>query len=204
MVHAIKRQLRAFGVPEQASVDAKLIAVHALPIHDVARAIFGDAHQLPSGITHIQVVAIDKRHGAALLAPVRRLRFFRAILAPLYIFGAEVHQYSLLGGLHQHERFAAVGHRHATERTKFLAQFAPLTHLVEREQRFLLGGVHIHERVKRVGGVHQLVAPPVECAVLWTHLTVILAAEIQIFKRELLLRHRRRGAHNKHHRKNNV
>ena len=204
MVHAVKRQLSASGVPEHAAFDSKLITVHALPVHDIARAIFGDAHQLPCGITHIQVVAINKRHGTALLAPVRRLRFFRAILAPLHIFGAEVHQYSLLGGMHQRERLASVGHRHATERAKFLAQFAPLTHLVEREQRFLLSSVHIHERAKRVGGVHQLVAPPVECAVLWTHLTVILAAEIQIFKRELLLRHRRSGAHNKHHRKQNA
>ena len=64
---------------------------------------------------------------------------------------------------------------------------SPLVDLVERKELSLLAGSGVDERTRFHVGVDQMIPPPREPEILWLHLPVVVSAEIQVFKSELLV-----------------
>ena len=69
LVHAVECQTCALRIPEQAAIDAELVAVYALTINQVTRTVTGHLASVASAISDIEVIIIDKRHSPALVVP---------------------------------------------------------------------------------------------------------------------------------------
>ena len=61
LVHTVKSEAHAIGAPEEATMDTKLITVHALSVHNLARTIGGNLHVILLSISkaHVELIAID-------------------------------------------------------------------------------------------------------------------------------------------------
>ena len=81
LVHAVEGELLSVRAPEEASVDAKLITVHALSVYNLARAVVRElsrrAHGLSAvacgGLSHVELPVLDVSQRACGIAEVRGL-----------------------------------------------------------------------------------------------------------------------------------
>ena len=76
LVHAIERQLLAVGRKECAFVDSKLVAVYALPVYNLARAVGAKLMQLAVLCFNIQVVVLEQCPSLASLVPLKHTEPF--------------------------------------------------------------------------------------------------------------------------------
>ena len=196
LVHAVERQSGALRIPEQAALDAELVAVHALAIDQLTRAVAGHLARVAVAVGDIEVIVLDKRHGMAALVPFLGHHTGVAPLPPLHLAGLEVDEQALMVVVEQCYGLVGIGEGHIVEAVdlrRFFGQAGRLVEAVAGEEHLLLALGGIHGPASVLAEAHQLVAPPGEGPVGRNHVAVICAAEVQVLERELFLSHSRQG-----------
>ena len=191
LVHAVKRQTRALRIPKQSALNAELIAVYALAIDHIARAIAGHLARVAPAIGDKEVIILDKRCGTALVVPFCGLRIVLNDLPPLDLSIFEVDEHTFTAGINHHQRFVGIGercHAQALDLQRISVQACPFVELSTGKQHFFLAVLCIYGPTSISREANQLVSPPHESAVFGYHVPVIGTAEVQVFKGELLLR----------------
>ena len=208
LVHAVEGEAHAIGAPEESAMDAKLIAVYAAAIHNLARSVGGELYVLAAiGRAEVELVAIDIGGMARDGVEVACLQLIGTALAPHLLLLLEVDEATLAAKLQQHQRLVAVGEGGVVERTQAIIwrTSQPLVHVVNGEEHCLLARFLIHEVALLHIEAHQLVAPPCEPAVAGNHVAVVGTAKVEVLQCKLfhlcsLLCHSVRCAQRQHSR----
>ena len=95
LVHAVEGKLLAVGTPEDAFLNAELVAVDGLSVDDFARAVGGELPLVACGIAYTELIVLDVGYRARLAVPVAELLAL-AVLAPLRAVLPEVVEDALL------------------------------------------------------------------------------------------------------------
>jgi len=186
LVHAVECHLIAGVVPENATVDAKLVAVHTLGIDNLLASVGSDLVLITLCIFYPQVVVAHKGCGAAGLVPFLHAAFALGALYPHGLVCLHVYEDARAVGHHNSLGFSRVGE---TEPGKVLHLLyaCPSGNLVAGEQQFLAGSLGVDDPARVTVYVQGFVAHPHDVAVLRHHVTVVCAAEVEVLERELLL-----------------
>ena len=135
LVHTIEGETHTIGTPEKTTVDAKLIAMHALSVDDLARAIGGELYVLATiGRAHIELVATHISRVTRCSVEVACLVLIRTALLPYNLLLLKVDELSFTAKVEQHQRLVAVGEASIVESTQtfFGCASQPLVDLLNR------------------------------------------------------------------------
>ena len=109
LVHTVEGQACSLGIPEQTTLDAELVAVNALAIHQVTRAVAGHLTGVAGGIGYIEVIILDKGCCTALLVPLASLCVIVDGLPPFHLARLEIHEHVVLAVPCQHQGLVGIG-----------------------------------------------------------------------------------------------
>ena len=188
LVHAVEGHLHAVGRPEESPVAVELVAVHGLSVYYFAAAVGGELLCPALGVGYVEVVALYVCHGLRLGVPFGSL-FLLALLAPDGLLLLEVYEHALVLCRNQHEALVGI-------RELYVAQVAhlvvfvgacPFVEFVGSEEHCLLAVRLVHELAVLGVAAHELVAPPRQIPVFGNHVVEVVAAEVEVFKRELFV-----------------
>ena len=186
LVHAVEGELLPVGTPERTLLDAELVAMHALPVHDVVgavgAAVVAHLSLLAVGCQHVEVPLQGVGQVAAYGVPVLILCSLGHGLAPCCLVGCEIHQHALFRTLAEHERLSGVGELQVVCTASHIPA-SPAFQVVGAEESFARQQVfHFVGR-----SLQCAVAPPLCEAVFGLQLPVRATSAEQVVQREALL-----------------
>ena len=190
LVHTVESQSLTVGTPERPFVDAKLVAVYAFAVDNLARAVGGEFDGLAFSIADKEIKIFPEGKCPRFATPT----FFHFLdvltrLPPHDLLLPEVYENALPQVLHQHERLVGVGERGIIEMPDFqrVGCCCPFIEFVVGDENGLLTVLFVDGVAFVYIKTHQLVAPPSVILVLGHHIMVVVASEVQVFERELFL-----------------
>ena len=139
LVHTVECQARSLRIPEEAALDAKLVAVHTLAIDNVTRAITGHLARGAFAIDDIQIIVLDIGCRTTGSTPLLGLGLTKRRLAPFHLASLDIDQAAAL--VHGHrQRLVGIGKRryHADALRLIIESATFLIELGYRKQQFLL------------------------------------------------------------------
>ena len=187
LVHACEKQFCAVRTPEGAFVPTEFVAVDALSVDDVARAVVGEGQRLACPVEHTELMIADVGcalgRGTVVAGDHRTLDLAR----PDQPSGLEIIECAALAVVDQRPTLVGKGEGNIVERMDLLALSATLLlYVAELEERLLLSRLRVDEGTLFRVELDGLVTPPGRPTVLGGHLMIVLSAEVQILKRKLL------------------
>ena len=192
LVHAVEGEAHAVGAPEEAAVDAELVAVHALSVYDLARTVGGELYVATAiGRAEVELVAIDVGRVARCGVEAAGLILCGTALLPHQLLLLEVDELALAAKVEQHQGLVGIGEAGVVEGAQAAlgGEAQPLVDLGNGEEGGLFARLLVHEVALLHVEAHEMVAPPGEPAVLGHHVAVVGAAKVEVFQCKLFQFH---------------
>ena len=165
---------------------AKLIAVYALSVDDVARTVGRELPLLHAAL-HIEVVVLEICHSLAGGTGLEDIAIYLALAEQCLLL--EVKGVYRVSFADDHDALVGIGELRVVERVYLaaLGGTSPLVYLIDGKETALLAALLVYDEAGLGILTHQLVAPPGAPAVLHTHVVEVSAAKVDVFKGEPLV-----------------
>ena len=201
LVHAIESQSFTIGTPEGAFRYAELIAVNALPVHDLAASISRELEIVRFLLlghcvlgcriegTYIQVAAFQVSEGVLLSVGFEEIfALLKLQLADQTVL-PEVDGIGLAAVAYHNDALASKGESGIVKSPYLyvLGRSNPLVDVVDAEEFSFLAIGFVYQIACIYILTYKLVAPPGAPAVLCHHVAIIVAAEVQVFECKCLI-----------------